>query len=115
MRRTMAGLSLAIVLGACDAPASRVPSGPPPPPAPDSSQVRAISQLRARLGAEPVVSNLRQGTNDGKAVLCGEAATAGARPAPFVMRGGYLVLPQDSSPDQFATLQAMCTEAAPSP
>lgn len=116
MRLTMLGqmlaATLAAALAACDGP-----SAPTAAPAPtvDTPQARAMFQLRSRLGAEPVLTGLRQGTDDGKAVLCGEATVAGATPTPFVLRGGYLVLPGDGSPEQFAILQAMCTEAVPAP
>ena len=53
--------------------------------------------------------------HEGKAVLCGDATVGDGTATPFVMRGGYLVLPADASPDQFATLQAMCTESGPAP
>lgn len=105
------GLCLAAALGACDAPPA--PDRPAAPPPADTPRARAVFQLQARLGGEPELSGLRQGSDDGKAVLCGEAATAGGPPTPFVLRGGYLVLPGDGSPEQFATLQAMCTEPGP--
>lgn len=111
MRLMMFCLGLTATLAACGEAAApaRVARETPA----DTPRTRAEFQLRARLGGEPVLSNLRQGTNDGKAVLCGEASLAGGPSTPFVMRGGYLVLPQDGSPEQFATLQAMCIEPAP--
>ena len=108
----MLGLTLAVSLAACG---EQTPPAAAPAPIVDTPQSRATFQLRSRLGAEPVLTGLRQGTDDGKAVLCGEATVAGAAPTPFVLRGGYLVLPGDGSPEQFAILQAMCTEAAPAP
>ena len=100
--------TLAMTLAACGE--TPPPAAAPAPPA-DTPQARASFQLRSRMGGEPVLTDLRQGTDDGKAVLCGQAAVAGAAPTPFVLRGGFLVLPADSSPEQFATLQAFCTEA----
>lgn len=114
MRRMVLGLGLAAGLAACgEAAAPGAASAPVQPD--DTPRGRAALRLQARLGADPVLSNLRQGTNEGKAVLCGDATAGGGAATPFVMRGGYLVLPADASPDQFATLQAMCTEAAPLP
>lgn len=118
MRRAITGLGLAVLLGACGQPAvppqSATASAPVSAPS-DPQQARALLQLKARIGAEPVLSNLRHGTNDGKAVLCGDATAPGAPPTPFVLRGGYLVLPGDGAPSQFATLQSFCTEDGPSP
>ncbi len=112
MRLTIPSLALAatlaMTLAACSEPA---PPAAAPAAAADTPQGRAAFQLRSRLGGEPVLTDLRQGTDDGKAVLCGQAAVAGAAPTPFVLRGGFLVLPADSSPEQFATLQGFCTEA----
>lgn len=111
MRLAMLWLALAATLSGCGEAAAPV-TADPPGATPDTPRTRATFQLRARLGGEPVLSDLRQGTDAGKAVLCGQASVAGAAPTPFVLRGGYLVLPGDGSPEQFATLQAMCTEAA---
>ena len=112
MRLMMLGLTLAVSLAACG---EQAPPAAGPAPTVDTPRSRATFQLRSRLGAEPALTGLRQGTDDGKAVLCGEATVAGAVPTPFVLRGGYLVLPGDGSPEQFAILQAMCTQAAPTP
>jgi len=104
------GLGLAVALCACGEPPA--PARPATPPPADTPVSRATFQLRARLGGEPVLTRLRQGSDDGKTVLCGEASTPGGASTPFVLRGGYLVLPADGSPEQFATLQAMCVEPA---
>jgi len=109
MRWTNAGLGLAMLLAACGSPPAPVKAAPPA----DSPRARATLQLRARLGSDPSLTRLRHGTNEGKAVLCGEAAAPGAPPTPFVMRGGFLVLPGDAAPSQFATLQSFCTQDGP--
>ena len=113
MRWRTAGLGLAMLLAACEAPSPQVPETQPSTA--DTPRARALVQLRSRLGADPALTNLRQGTHEGKAVLCGDATVGDGTATPFVMRGGYLVLPVDASPDQFATLQAMCTEPGPAP
>jgi hypothetical protein len=114
MRSAIIGIGICALLTGCGE------RGREPPPvaaaAPANPQVvRAVTQLEARLGEPPVLSDLRHGTNDGKAVLCGEAATRAEPPTPFVMRGGYLVLPVDGSPEQFATLRSFCTGEGPGP
>lgn len=106
MRWANGGLGLAMLLAACGQPPAPVKDAPPA----DSPQARASLQLRARLGGDPDLTGLRHGINEGKDVLCGEASVRGAPPTPFVMRGGFLVLPGDASPDQFATLQSFCTD-----
>lgn len=114
MRWANAGLALAVLLAGCGQPAGPSPGKGDTPARPAGDpRARAALQLRARLGAEPVFSRLRHGTNDGKAVLCGDASAQGGPATPFVMRGGYLVLPRDASPEQFATLQSFCTEDGP--
>ena len=118
MRWAITGMGLAMLLAACGetpaAPQSANPAAAVSAPS-DPDVARAVLQLKARMAGEPVLSNLRHGTNEGKAVLCGEASAPGAPPTPFVLRGGYLVLPGDGAPSQFATLQSFCTEDGPSP
>jgi hypothetical protein len=112
MVRRAAILALLAFLSGCGGPESTPESAPATPANPD--EARAVTQLTARLGGAPTLSRLRRGTDDGKPVLCGEALVADHdAPTPFVLRNGYLVLPADASPAQFAALEAACTQGRP--
>lgn len=108
--RLILPLSLALVVAACSPPAPEPADAPAP--AADTPRARAKFQLEGRLNGPVTLESLRQGTEDGKPVLCGEAVSGGRRTA-FALRNGFLVLPEDASPEQFAALQAACTAPAP--
>ncbi|MBX7248588.1 MAG: hypothetical protein K1X35_05985 [Caulobacteraceae bacterium] len=110
MRSATLALLLCALSSACGPGPSSEPRPAPAAPSPDLA--RAQLQLRARLGVSPVLSALRHGDDGDKRVLCGRASLGGTETA-FVMRGGYLVLPQDASTEQFATLQSYCTRPGP--
>jgi hypothetical protein len=114
MRLAIMGIGMLVVLAACDGPPTPARQSPSPGPA-NAQTARARLQLEARLGGPVRLTGLRHGANEDKAVLCGQAVVGAAAPTPFVMRGGYVVLPADASPEQFATLQSFCTRDGAAP
>ena len=81
-------------------------------PAADSLEGRAKRQIEARLGGEATLSELRQGTEGDKPILCGQVSIGGAAPRPFALRNGFLILPEDAGAAAFAQLQSACTGPA---
>ena len=106
MRRSLMALGATVLLSSCTQAVENNESGISE--ARPEAEVRALRQLEARLGGPATLRTLFHGTEGGKPLLCGEAVVEG-RTTPFAMRNGFLILPEDMTPESFAELRGNCT------
>lgn len=106
MRKALAGIGTAVLLAGCTQAVENKETEVSAPARSDA-ETRALRQLESRLAEKVVLADLATGADEGKPLLCG-VARAGDQATPFVLRNGFLLLPDDLPPETFARVRAKC-------